>query len=63
MAYASDKTKVQVTLSNDSVRLIDEYAKMVGTSRSQFCSNAIGEKLLQLKLIQDVSTKALAETK
>ena len=53
--------KVQVNVSDESVKLIDEYAKMVGMTRSSFCSNAIGEKLLQLKLIQDVSGKMLAE--
>lgn len=53
--------RVQTTFSSDAIKTIDNYAKMAGMTRSAFITNAVGEKLLQLKLVQDVSGKVLAE--
>lgn len=40
------KMKIQVTIDDEVVKKLDEYAKLFGTSRSAICSVAIGEKLL-----------------
>lgn len=40
--------KVQVTMDDDMVKRIDNYAKQMSVSRSAFCSMIIGQGLMSL---------------
>lgn len=41
-----DKMRVQVNLSDDMVSKVDNYAKMMGVSRSALCSMLIGQGIM-----------------
>ena len=56
--------RVQVNISNEMVKKIDDYAKTMGVSRSALCSMFIGEGVLgfdkSLSLLEEQSKGVLS---
>ena len=51
--------RVQVNLSDDMVRMVDDYAKLLGVSRSALCSMLIGREVIEFHKARN--DKALKE--
>lgn len=55
------KMRIQVNVNDDLVKQIDEYADMMGVSRSALCSTFIGQGVLgynkSFKIIDDLGQK------
>lgn len=41
--------RVQVNLSDEMVRMVDDYAKLLGVTRSSLCSMLIGDGVLEFQ--------------
>lgn len=53
------KMKVQVNVSDDLVKKIDDYAKMMGVSRSSLCAVFIGQGVMGYEKAFEISEKFL----
>lgn len=53
--------RVQVNLSEEMVKRVDEYAKAMGTTRSGLCSILIGQGIMSydksMNVLEDVGNK------
>ena len=45
--------RIQVNLSEEMVQRVDAYAKMMGVSRSAFCSMMVGQSVMNLDKVYD----------
>lgn len=50
--------KVQVTLSEDMVQRVDDYAKSMGISRSALCATFIGQGIMSYDKSFDIISSA-----
>lgn len=57
--------RVQVNLSDEMVKKVDDYAKMIGVSRSALCSMFIGQSIMSydkgLELMNKLSDTYLSQ--
>lgn len=51
--------RVQVNLSDEMVRMVDDYAKLLGVTRSSLCSMLIGDGVLEFQEARDGIRRAL----
>lgn len=58
---AKSNVRIQVSVSAEMLKRIDEEAKAYGTTRSAICSTWIGEKVRQLDLQADLIKQLLTE--
>lgn len=53
--------RIQVNLSDELVKQLDEYAKAVGFSRSALCGYFIGQGMFGINKTFEVATQALRD--
>lgn len=49
---SKDKTRVMITITDEVNEQLTAYCSRMGLTKSQFITNALGEKLFALQLIQ-----------
>ena len=61
MAISENKTRIQITLGNDVLAMLDDYCEKTGMSRSAYIAFVISQQLYNTNRVFDITEKAIQE--
>lgn len=58
----SNKTRIQVALSDQVIALIDKYCEIAGMTRSAYCASVISQSIVTTQNFVDTVSDSFAKT-